>query len=128
MEELSVRENVELPVRLGRALRGETGRKRVESLLQAFGLAQLAERTPAEASIGEQQRTALARALVLKPGLLLADEPTGHQDEGWTERVFRVLRIAADRGVCCLVATHNQVAARFSDRIIEIRDGEINEV
>jgi len=124
VEELSVRENVELPVRLGL---GDPSRlaQRVNGFLSFLGLDALAERTPNEVSIGEQQRTALARALVLGPRLLLADEPTGHQDEGWAKAVFRLLRLVAQRGTTCLIATHNQEAVRIADRAFSIRDGHV---
>jgi putative ABC transport system ATP-binding protein len=55
--------------------------------------------------LGEQQRAALARAMVLRPTLLLADEPTGHQDTEWATAVVTALRWIADKGTCCLVAT-----------------------
>ena len=126
LEELSVEENVELPLRLARDGLGEREvRRRVPALLKALGLDRLADRTPQEISMGEQQRAALARALVVVPTLLLADEPTGHQDEGWARGVFTLLRMAARRGVCCLLATHNTEAVRFADRVLHIRDGEL---
>lgn len=124
LEELSVEENVELPLRLSRDGLGEAeARRRVPPLLKALGLDRLADRNPPEISMGEHQRAALARALVVVPRLLLADEPTGHQDEGWARGVFNLLRMAARRGVCCLVATHNTEAVRFADRVLHIRDG-----
>lgn len=123
LEELSVRENVELPVRLGSRNGGYA--RRVDGFLSFLGLDGLADRTPNEVSIGEQQRTALARALVLGPKLLLADEPTGHQDEGWAKSVFRLLRMVAQRGTTCLIATHNDEAVRIADRVLSIRDGVI---
>ena len=122
IEELSIRENVQLAARLA----GSRDRsKRVGGLLKGFGLEALAEREPTEVSLGEQQRTALARALVLRPRLLLADEPTGHQDEGWARGIFRALRMAAREGTCCLVATHNREVVKLVDRVVGIRDGEI---
>ena len=127
IEELSVRENVELPIRL-RGEVSEKERSRVEGLLSFLGLAGLAERPPAEISIGEQQRTALARALVLRPRLLLADEPTGHQDEGWGRTVFRTLRVAAGGGITCLIATHNREALQYAHRVLGIRDGHLTDV
>jgi putative ABC transport system ATP-binding protein len=124
LEELSIEENVGLPLRLARAGFSEREfARRPPSLLKALGLDRLADRTPGEVSMGEQQRAALARALVLVPTLLLADEPTGHQDEGWARGVFELLRLASRRGVCCLVATHNPEAVRFADRVLHIRDG-----
>lgn len=123
IEELSVRENVELPVRLP----GEDPASRVEELLTDLGLDPLADRPPSEVSLGEQQRTALARAMVLSPRLLLADEPTGHQDAVWARGVLRMIRSVADRGAACLVATHNVEIEVFADRVVLIRDGRIEE-
>jgi putative ABC transport system ATP-binding protein len=128
IEELSVRENVQLPLRLRAGqTHAEDRQDRVDGLLSMFGLRELGSRQPWEISIGEQQRTALARALVLVPRLLLADEPTGHQDEEWGGRVLRALRLVADRGVSCLIASHNPEAARIADRVVRIRDGTIIE-
>jgi putative ABC transport system ATP-binding protein len=125
LQELSIRENVELPIRLGPFSLAENG-PRVQALLDGFGLDQLAERSPVEVSLGEQQRTALARALVVSPRLLLADEPTGHQDEGWARVVMRSLRLAAREGTGCLVATHNREAIKFVDEVLAIRDGRVH--
>lgn len=124
LEELSIEENVSLPLRLEGRL--DDGRRRVAELLDRFGLTELAERGPAEVSLGEQQRAALARALVGTPALLLADEPTGHQDAEWAIGVLRALREAAARGTCCLLATHNAEALPFADRILAIRDGVVS--
>lgn len=124
LEELSVRENAELPLRLGGGLHDD-GLVRVEALLDRFGLTGLAARGPAEVSLGEQQRTALARALVTRPLLLLADEPTGHQDSEWAIRVLRVIREEAAEGTACLIATHNEETLPFADRVLTIRDGVI---
>ena len=86
----SVRENVELPARLAGARRAS--REGSTTLLAALGLDELAAPPAPETSIGQQQRTALARALVLQPPVLLADEPTSHQDAGWHDRVWRAAR------------------------------------
>lgn len=122
VEELTVRENVELPLRLGSVQDDQDG---IDALLDDLGLVGLAGRLPAELSLGEQQRTALARALALGPGLLMADEPTGHQDVEWTRGVLRVLRDAADRGVACLLATHHRAIVRYADRVLSIADGRL---
>ena len=126
-EELSVRENIELPLRLRPELVKDraAAAERIEGFLSLLGLDQLADRLPAEVSIGEQQRTALARALIVIPRLLLADEPTGHQDESWAKVVLRTIRAVARRGTTSLIATHNQEAVRFADRILAIRDGSV---
>jgi putative ABC transport system ATP-binding protein len=128
LEELSVRENVELPIRLATRRRpDEEASHRVDGLLSHLGLEALAERLPSEASVGEQQRAALARALVMRPRLLLADEPTGHQDEGWAKVALRMLQMAARSGTTCFVATHNEEAAAYADDVLRIRDGSVDQ-
>jgi putative ABC transport system ATP-binding protein len=118
LPELSVRENVEYPVRLSGG-----DRSRVQDLLERFGLAEFAERPPYETSIGQQQRTALARALVLRPAVLLADEPTSHQDAGWRDAVWEVLVEAAESGTSCLIATHEEQIAQYANRVWQIENG-----
>lgn len=122
-EELSVAGNVALPARLAR--RDAEHRERGSQLIAHFGLADLARRRPDEVSLGEQQRTALARALLLRPELLLVDEPTGHQDESWATRVIAALTVAAGEGTCCLVATHSDEVAAYASRTLHMEDGRI---
>jgi putative ABC transport system ATP-binding protein len=122
LPELSVRENVEYPVRLTGRL-GDL-RERVDQLLAALGLEELAARLPTETSIGQQQRTALARALVLQPSVLLADEPSSHQDAGFRDRVWQQIGEAAAAGTTCLIATHEDLAADYATRLWRITDGE----
>lgn len=122
IEELSVAENIRLPGRFGRKAPAED---RTQQLMDDLGLSQFADRIPTEISLGEQQRTGLARALVLGPRLLLADEPTGHQDAVWGRGVLRTLRSAADEGTTSLVATHNEEVLKYVDRILTITDGEL---
>ena len=121
IEELTVRENIEYPARLTDRL--EALGAEVDRLVASLGLEQLLERYPLETSVGEQQRTALARALVLTPRLLLADEPAGHQDSRSARKVFQALRHAAERGTCCLVATHNEEVIGYLDEVITMSDG-----
>jgi len=123
LPELSVRENVEYPVRLLGPLDGRS--PAAERLLEELGLSELADRPPNETSIGQQQRTALARALVLRPTVLLADEPTSHQDAGWRDAVWRLLLEAAAEGTTCLVATHEEEAAQYATRILRVAEGVI---
>jgi putative ABC transport system ATP-binding protein len=122
LPELSVRENVEFPVRL---VADEARRGRVQVLLERLGLDELAERPPYETSIGQQQRTALARALVLEPAVLLADEPTSHQDAGWRDAVWQVLVEAAESGTGCLVATHEEQIAQYANRVWRMDSGVV---
>jgi putative ABC transport system ATP-binding protein len=127
LDDLSVRENVALPVRL-RLGPARAGEGRTEELLGLFGLAELADRSPSETSLGQQQRAAVARALVLTPQLVLADEPSAHQDAAWVHDVFAALRqVVHDRGAACLAATHDPDALRFADRVLYLADGELTE-
>jgi putative ABC transport system ATP-binding protein len=121
LSELSVRENIELPMRLA------GGRGQADELLKRLGLTELADRSPHETSIGQQQRTALARALVLRPAILLADEPTSHQDAGWRDAVWHLLVEAAAEGTACLVATHEPEIATHAARTWQIDSGRISE-
>jgi peptide/nickel transport system ATP-binding protein len=123
LDELTVRENVEFPVRLGSGL--DVRPSAVDEVLEALGLETLAERYPPEISVGEQQRTALARALVLSPSALIADEPGGHQDAAWAAGVFGVIRNAAAEGSGCLVASHDLSVRRFADRELVMHGGHL---
>jgi putative ABC transport system ATP-binding protein len=118
-----VQENVEYPARVAGELADH--RELVASLLRRFGLDHLRGRLPRETSLGEQQRTALARVLVLRPQVLIADEPTGHQDAGWMARVFATLQETAALGTCCIIATHDATIERFADRTLSMSDGRI---
>lgn len=125
IEELTVRGNIELPARLAGRLDDES--ERADHLIEHLGLSDLAARPPDEISLGEQQRTALARALMLRPDLLLVDEPTGHQDAGWASRVISTLNVAAGEGTCCLVATHSDEVASYAGRTLRMEDGRLAE-
>ena len=123
LPELSVMENVGLPLRL----RGASDDRRVADVLARLGLAELGDRLPGETSIGQQQRTALARAIVDRPKALLADEPTSHQDSGSAALVWRALDALCAEGTACLVATHDEAASLHADRVWRIEDGQIVE-
>jgi putative ABC transport system ATP-binding protein len=101
------------------------GRAASAALLERFGLESYAARAPAEVSLGEQQRTALGRAMILEPRVLLADEPSGHQDAEWAARVFQAFRWIAGKGTSCLVATHSQEFLKLVDRTVTMRDGQV---
>ncbi|MGZ4137541.1 MAG: ABC transporter ATP-binding protein [Actinomycetota bacterium] len=121
LAELTIRENVEHPARLAGLL--EERRERVDELLYELALDQLQARLPSDTSIGEQQRAALARALVLSPEVVLVDEPTSHQDRSSARAVLELLRRAANEGTACLVATHDATILRAVDEVWEIDDG-----
>ena len=123
MEELTVEENIAYPARLAGIL--EERSDDIEELIGVLGIAELRSRYPREASVGEQQRTAIARALSIPTSLLLADEPTAHQDTASAERVFAALRRAADAGTAVVVATHNPEVIRHLDRVLTMADGRL---
>jgi putative ABC transport system ATP-binding protein len=125
MEELTIRENLEYPARL--AARLDERRPLIDRLVESLGLSALQNRYPKETSVGEQQRAALARALVLAPQLLVADEPSGHQDFGWRNRVFEALRRATEDGTACVAATHDEGVAGYLDRVLGMTDGRLEE-
>ncbi len=125
MEELTVEENIEYPARLAGTL--DELSDDVEELIDVLGLGELRSRYPREASVGEQQRTAIARALSVHTSVLLADEPTAHQDTASAERVFAALRRAADAGTAVVVATHNPEVIRHLDRVLTMADGHLEE-
>jgi ABC-type lipoprotein export system ATPase subunit len=123
IEELSGEENVALPARLPGARRG--GEERARRLIAELGLSQLAHRRPHELSGGEQQRLAIARALVNDPELVLADEPTGNLDQDNGAAVLSLLRSLEQRAV--VIVTHEPDAAAIADRVLHLRDGRLEE-
>ena len=125
MEELTVEENIAYPARLAGTL--EDRSDAIEDLIGSLGIGELRSRYPREASVGEQQRTAIARALAIPTSVLLADEPTAHQDTASAERVFSALRMAAHAGTAVIVATHNPEVVRHLDRVLTMADGRLSE-
>jgi putative ABC transport system ATP-binding protein len=122
LEELTVAGNVALPARLA----GDADdRAAAAGVLAGLRLEHLADRLPGEVSLGEQQRTALARALVVRPAFVLADEPTGHLDEELTATVLAVLRAACARGTGVLVASHDPAVVGAADRVLHLADGRL---
>lgn len=118
--ELTVRENVTLPIRLGAAPAREP-----DLLMDQLGIGDLAARFPAETSLGQQQRTAIARALVVDPRMAVVDEPTSHQDEANVEVVGDALVELAAHGTLVLVATHDDRLVRRCDRVVRIENGRL---
>ncbi|HET8660535.1 MAG TPA: ATP-binding cassette domain-containing protein [Micromonosporaceae bacterium] len=135
LDELTVRENVDLPALLnsrrgGGSRRGadQAGREAgpaIEELLDRLEIDQVADRYPAQTSGGEQQRAGLARALRLRPTLLVADEPTGHQDRGRVDLVLGVLRSHAYSGAAVLISSHDEAVIHGADRVITLEDGRV---
>jgi len=125
LDDLSVEENILLPARLTGRL--AELRPHAAELMSALGIAHLATRYPRHTSLGEQQRCAASRALLLSPTLLLADEPTAHQDAGWTDAIFTEFRALLRHGGSCLIATHNPETWGYADRVLSMSDGELRE-
>jgi putative ABC transport system ATP-binding protein len=121
----SARENVELPLVYGDVPLAEH-RARAEAALAAVGLADAGERMPNQLSGGQQQRVAIARSLVNRPSLILADEPTGNLDTTTSLEILRLLRqLNQQQGVTLLIVTHEPDIAQLTDRVIMIRDGQV---
>jgi putative ABC transport system ATP-binding protein len=124
---LTVIENIRLPSELG----GNTtahARAKAQSLLEAVGLSERANTFPDRLSGGEQQRIAIARALVNDPLLLLADEPTGNLDEETGKNILDLLdRLTRQAGKNMILVTHSQDAAAYADRILYLRDGKLEQ-
>ena len=117
---LSVEENVGLPLLLNGVAAGEW-RGRAAAALEPVGMAAHARRKPASLSGGEMQRVAVARAVVHKPALVLADEPTGNLDEANAAATMKALRDAVKReGAAGLLVTHSAVAAAAADRVLRL--------
>ena len=126
--EFSARENVVLPQMIAGVARREAG-ARADALLTSFGLGHRLEHSPGKLSGGEQQRVAIARALANRPGVLLADEPTGNLDVATADSVFdELLKTVRAQGVAALIATHNTELAARMDRVVTLREGSIKEV
>ena len=120
LAEFTARENVLMPACIA-GVEDDTARSRADELLRRLGLAARAGHRPSQLSGGEQQRCALARALILRPGLLLADEPTGNLDPKTGGEVFDLLlELAAERTFTLIVATHNPELASRCDRVVHM--------
>ena len=118
---LSVLENVTLPAGLHGSSSGAEAEAR--DLLERFGIASLAEAMPAELSGGELRRVSIARAMINRPDVLLADEPTGDLDDENTALVLQALREVATAGTAVLLVTHETDAVRYGDRIFRMDAG-----
>ena len=128
LREFSALENVMMPLRIARVPLREA-RSRAEEILSSVGLAGRMTHRPAELSGGEQQRCAVARALVHDPSLVLADEPSGNLDHGNAERLHESLfRLAREYETAVIVVTHNRQLAARADRVMWLEDGRLAEV
>jgi lipoprotein-releasing system ATP-binding protein len=127
LPEFSAIENAEMPMRIARLSSGEA-RPRAQELLQRVGLGDRLTHVPGMLSGGEQQRVAVARALVMRPAVLLADEPTGDLDERTAEALHDLLRdMHRTFGLTSVIATHNPRLASGCDRILRLEGGQLHQ-
>lgn len=128
LPELSVLENVALPARL-MGLHRSDAEQQASEWINLLGLDEQRDAHPDELSGGEIQRTGIARALIHKPKLILADEPTGALDEQNTKRIAELLvEVAKESGAAVIVATHDPIVASAAERILRLRDAALTEV
>ena len=126
LPEFDALENVEMPMRIARAPLTEA-RSRSRELLTRVALADRVTHRPNMLSGGEQQRVAVARALVMRPALLLADEPTGDLDEATGDALHGLLRqMHAEHGLTSIIATHNPRLAAACDRVLRLERGQLH--
>jgi lipoprotein-releasing system ATP-binding protein len=125
LPEFSALENTEMPMRIARAPLAEA-RSRATALLGRVGLNERLTHRPGMLSGGEQQRVAVARALIMKPAVLLADEPTGDLDEQTADSLHALLReMHAAHGLTSIIATHNPRLAAACDRVLRLEGGRL---
>jgi lipoprotein-releasing system ATP-binding protein len=128
LPEFDAVENVEMPMRIASVPLPEA-RARAGDLLGRVGLGDRLGHRPGMLSGGEQQRVAVARALVMKPALLLADEPTGDLDENTAESLHDLLRaMHAEHGLTSVIATHNPRLAAACDRVLRLEQGQLKDL
>jgi lipoprotein-releasing system ATP-binding protein len=126
LPEFDAAENVAMPLRIARVARADA-QARAADLLARVGLGERTSHRPSMLSGGEQQRVAVARALVMRPSLLLADEPTGDLDENTAEALHSLLHdMHAEHGLTSVIATHNSRLAAVCDRVLRLENGQLH--
>jgi len=126
LPEFSALENVMMPALVARVAGGEA-RRRADALLEELGLAARTHHRPGALSGGEQQRVAVARALVQSPQIVLADEPTGNLDQETGDRLHALLRrLNQEKGITVVVVTHNERLAAACDRTLRLESGRLH--
>ncbi len=125
IDNLTLEENIMLPAQLERKPKKEV-LKKAEALMDRVGILNRRHHTPKELSGGEQQRTAIARALINDPQILFADEPIGNLDSKAGKEVLELLRsINQEKGITILMVTHSEESTRYGKRVIRLKDGEV---
>jgi len=121
---LTAQENVMLPLTIA-PMKGDEKRQTALRALERVGLGGKSDRLPNQLSGGEQERVAIARAIVNRPHILFADEPTGNLDTANSEAVMALFRELNDEGQTVVMVTHNPENCQYTDRMIQIRDGRV---
>jgi len=125
LNEFTALENICLPAYLS-GIKKEIAEKKGQELLELLNLAERREHKPDELSGGEQQRIAVARALINSPSIILADEPSGNLDSKHADELHQILlKINKESSQTIIVITHNKGLAKLADRTLEIKDGKI---
>ena len=121
---LNVEENITLPIELDKK---KVDRKKLDEITKFLNINNRRKHLPNELSGGQQQKVAIARALMIEPSIILADEPTGNLDSNSSEEIIQLLKKAnKEYKKTIIMITHNLQIANQADRIIEIKDGKIN--
>lgn len=124
LEELTVFENIELPL-VYQGMKRVERMERVEEVLEQIGLAHRSTHFPFELSGGQQQRVAVGRAIITRPKLILADEPTGNLDSQHGNEIMEMLSNLNDQGSTIIMVTHSMNDAAYTNRIVKLLDGQI---
>lgn len=124
IDELNVFENIELPL-IYNGIASSERKKKVEEIMDRMNILHRAKHFPQQLSGGQQQRVAVARALVTEPKLILADEPTGNLDSRNGNEVMELLTDLHAKGATIVMVTHSSYDASFSQRTVELKDGQI---
>lgn len=124
LDDLTVYENLETPL-LYKKVKGSERKSMVAEMLDRFNIVAKKDLFPSQLSGGQQQIVAIARALIIKPRLILADEPTGNLHSSQAEEVMDTLKKLNEEGVTIVQVTHNEQLARYGHRIVELVDGRV---
>lgn len=124
IEEMNVKDNIMLPLN-NLSMSKEEKNRRVEEAMRRMGISHRSRHYPSQLSGGQQQRAAIARAIVSKPGLILADEPTGNLDSTNGAEVMEILNELHKEGATIVMVTHSHKDATHADRIINLFDGQV---
>ncbi len=126
IEDMNVKDNIMLPLNNMRMSRSEK-ESRVEEVMKRMGISHRSRHYPSQLSGGQQQRVAIARAIVSRPGLILADEPTGNLDSRNGTEVMELLSSLHREGSTIIMVTHSQRDAEYADYVVNLFDGQIVE-